>query len=53
VEGGGRCAAAEEAGGVSEAAAVVAVGWLEDMIVEVSDTKLVETRVLPGRGRRL
>jgi hypothetical protein len=43
-----------EAGGVSEVAATVAEGWPEDIIAtEESDTKLVEARVLPERGRRL
>jgi hypothetical protein len=42
-----------EAGGVLEVAATVADGWPEDMIAtEESDTKLVEARVLPERGRR-
>ena len=51
---GATCAAAEGAGGVSEVTATVAEGWPDDMIVtEESDTKLVETQGLPGRGRRL
>ncbi|XP_071684482.1 uncharacterized protein [Lolium perenne] len=54
VEGGDRGAATVEAGGVSEVAAVVAVGRPDDMIeTEVSDTKLVEPTSLPGLGRRL
>ena len=31
----------------------VVAGAEEDMIVEVSDTKLVEPICLPGRGRKL
>ena len=41
------------AGAPDDAIAAEAVGSPEDIATEESDTKLVETRGLPGRGRRL
>ena len=56
----GAVMAADAGGGAMEvgvpdevASAVEAVGSPEDIATEVSDTKLVEPRDLPRRGRRL